>query len=118
MIEFPIDPTPFVIPYAIVVFLCPWIVYGSFILRELALISKSGIYKQHLGLKRYAVIREFRKNNPQANYLHRKAIRWGITTGIMWITGFIILGTTLYLMEENDLLINHSKGLYAPSENK
>jgi len=117
MINFPIDPTPFVIPYAIIVFLCPWIIYGAYLIRSMMLFAREGLYRQHL-FNRTEARNEIRKTNPEIDHIYKKAIRWLIITLGMWIIGFTVLGTTLYLMEENNLLINHSKGLYAPNETK
>ena len=118
MIEFPIDPTPFVIPYAIIIFLLPWIICASFMIRNMAFLSKKGLLNWGLDFEKQKLAREFMKSDPQARSLYKQLKRWMIITIALWVGGFAVLGTTLYLMEENDLLINHSKGLYGPNENK
>ena len=122
MIQFPLDPTHFVVPYAIVVFLLPWLISAAYAMRELRLLYQSGVLAEMLKVpildfKAQRTMRlRFYEEHPVADALHRRLIRCAIITIALWVVGFTILGSTLYWMEKNDLLINHSKGLYGPSE--
>lgn len=39
-------------------------------------------------------------------------------TATFWLAGFVIIGATRYFVDANDLLINHSKGVYGPDDRK
>ena len=122
MIQFPIDPTPFVIPYVILIFLLPWGLAASFLIRELALAQREGQLSRLMGftglsiIERIKAAREYRGSNPLAMRLHQKTVQWALITILLWIVGFVLLGSTLFIMDRNDLLINHSRGLYGPHE--
>jgi hypothetical protein len=122
MIQFPIDPTPFLIPYALIVFFLPWLVAAVFVLRGLKLLYQSGVMNELNKLspfsfrERREIHRRYLKQNPEAAWVHKNAVRWGILTLAAWVVGFVLIGGTLYWMDQNDLLIDHSSGLYGPKE--
>ena len=57
-------------------------------------------------------VKAFRKENTKSKYLYGKVKRWFVITILSWVLGFIVLGITLFTLEQNNLLINHSKGIY------
>jgi hypothetical protein len=122
MIQFPMDPTPFVIPYGIVVFALPWFITAVYALREMRLLYQAGVMEQANKLspfafrERRALHLRFLQQNPVAALIHRRAIRWGVATLTAWVVGFALLGATLFWMDRHDLLIDHSRGLYGPDE--
>ena len=103
----PIDPTPYVIPYAIVVFLCPWIVYASIIVRHCWLLKKNNISSNFLFEKSddRAKRIEFLRTNQESLNLRRKAVRWMVIVLLCWIIGFAFLAGTLLVLGINDMLI-------------
>ncbi len=118
MIECPIDPAPFVIPYIVIVFLFPWIICAISMIRNVVYLAQNGLLYWGLNSEKYKLARQFIRTDPQAHGLYKQLKRWILITAVLWIGGFIILGATLYLMEEHNMLINHSKGLYGPNESK
>ena len=122
MIRFPIDPTPYVIPYAIAVFVLPWIITVYFMLRTNAYIRKNPQlpgHKNYAGLSafgRLKAVRTLSKASPVIAHLYRKVIRCVIVTITAWVVGFAILSGTLWCLNNHDLLIDHSRGLYGPDE--
>ncbi len=117
MIKFPINPTPFVIPYAIIVFVIPWLITAFYFIKFIALAIKNkqfaAIGLSGISIKKiFEARKEFLTNNQEANVLNRKVIKLAISTIVIWVIGFISLGVTLFILESNNLLINHSKGIY------
>lgn len=94
---FPIDPTPIIIPYAIIVFLFPWLVFVYFCLRRWGIISNK--------------FPRFDKTT-DSDSIGKIQIKWMLITFLCWFLGFALMAGTLFLLEENNLLINHSKGIY------
>jgi len=111
---FPINPTPFVLVYAFIVFFCPWCIYIICLIRELRfLINNDIIHFFNLDFfKMWRITKQFRKNNPEAKYFYRKVKIWFVITLVSWLIGFFLLAITLYILECNNLLVNHSKGMY------
>lgn len=97
----PVDPSPYIALYGAVVFLTPWVIYGSFIVRKLLYARSRGI--SLFSMEASARIRALRQADPFAAYLHQRCLRWFVITAIMWFVGFAVLGLTLYLL--------HSRGL-------
>ncbi|MFQ5846553.1 MAG: hypothetical protein ACE5IQ_02645 [Candidatus Methylomirabilales bacterium] len=116
--NFPIDVTPYVMVYAAVVFLCPWLILASYLLRELRVLRKHGLLGLTTNAEVWNEIQSFRKTNPESKYLYGKVKQWMKITLTFWVTGFVILCAALYLLDANDLLINHSKGIYGRDECK
>lgn len=116
--RFPIDATPYVMVYSAIVFLCPWLIFTSYLLRELQVLRKHKLLRWLINTREWQSIQEFRKTNAESQYLYGKVKTWMKITLTFWIAGFVILGATLYLMDANDLLINHSKGIYGPDDRK
>jgi hypothetical protein len=122
MIQFPLDPTPYMIPYVIIVFLAPWMISASYIIRELRLAYRSGVLGELMVLPpsafraRRDIITRFFKTNTEVADLHKRLVRWCIVTIAAWVFGFLLLGAALFWMDQNDFMINHSMGLHGPGE--
>lgn len=116
------DPTPYVIPYAIVVFVLPWVISLYYVIRLKAFIHKNPQlpgYKDYNGISnvaRHKAGRTLCKASPVIAHLYSRVIRWAIVTISSWVIGFALLGVTLWQLNNHDLLIDHSRGLYGPNE--
>ena len=62
--------------------------------------------------KKYENLKEIRKSDPILEHKHYQTIRWLKITLTSWILGFIFLAVTLFILEKNNLLINHIKGIF------
>ncbi len=116
---FPLDPTPFVIPYAILVFVVPFIVFLYYNLQKFIFVCKeedSPFWIFYSLKEKLRIVRELTQKNPEYKIISRKVEKMLVVTLFCWILGFTILCTTVFLMDQNNLLINHSKGLYGSSE--
>jgi hypothetical protein len=98
----PIDPTPFVAVYVVLVFLVPWLIYMSFIVRGLMYARSCGI--PLLSSAASAQIRALRETDDRAAFLHRRSFRWLIILVIVWPVGFAVLGLTLYLLHRQGIV--------------
>ena len=95
----PIDPTPYVAVYGVLVFLAPWLIFGSYIIRSL-------VYARGKGISLFswtggAEIRALRQTDSYAAFLHRRSLRWLVITLAMWIVGFALLGLTLFFLHRS-----------------
>lgn len=90
MMKFPIDPTPYVILYVFIFFILPF-----------SVLSKNQI--------KYVYKLYFSERD---EVLEKIVKKWFFITLISWVIGFFLLGLVLFILESNNLLINHSKGLY------
>jgi hypothetical protein len=115
---FPIDPTPFIIPYAVVFFLLPWLIYVVLLFsNSFDLIKKSEKkYKLFIPFLSLKEANNIYKSNSDSLKKYKKLKKWLLICVISWIAGFFLLALILFIMESNNLLINHSKGLYGPNE--
>lgn len=103
---FPIDPTPYVVIYAVIVFLCPWAIYTSYLIRELRVLRRNDVIDWFsITGEQWQKIKEFRKTNPESRYLYGKAKQWMRLTFICWVLGFTILAITLVVLSANGLLL-------------
>jgi hypothetical protein len=110
---FPIDPSPYAAVYAIAVFLCPWCIYGYFVIKEY--IHIAGHYQEFLfifKIKTFKEIKATREKDEKWKTLHANTIKWLKITILSWLLGFIFLASIMYWLESHNLLINHSKGIY------
>ena len=98
----PVDPTPFVAVYVVIVFVLPWLICVSFILRKLHYASKSGI--SLLSFDASAQIRALRQVDPYAAGLHRRGLKWLVITLCLWLVGFAILILALYLLRKQGIV--------------
>lgn len=116
---FPLDPTPFVFAYVIAVFIFPWAVFCSYLIREWNYLKQKKVVGWlWVHPRQWSKIWEFRNTDPRSKYLFGKVKQWMFITFVAWVVGFVILGVTLYLLDANDLLINHSKGIYDPRKQR
>jgi hypothetical protein len=90
----PIDPTPYVAVYGLLMFLVPWLIFGSYIIRGLVYARGKGICL--FSLTGGAEIRALRQTDSHAAFLHRRSLRWLVITLALWIVGFALLGLTLF----------------------
>jgi hypothetical protein len=98
-----VDPTPYIVVYGAVVFLTPWLIYGSFIVRGLLYARSKGI-----GLFSWTAsddIRLLRQADSRAAFLHKRSLRWLIITGVMWLLGFAVMCLTLYLLHTKGIIV-------------
>jgi len=98
----PIDVTPYVALYGVVVFLVPWLVFASYIVRGL-------VYARGKGISLFswtggAQIRALRNGDSYAAFLHRRSLRWLLITLGMWVVGFAVMGTTLFLLHRRGIV--------------
>ncbi len=109
----PINPTPYVLIFIILVFLCPWSVLCTYVIYDVRILSKNNVFSFDLNpIRALRKVSKFREKNDKSKYLNEKVKKWLIITLISWVIGFLCLGITLFLLEKNNLLINHSKGIY------
>ncbi len=96
------DPSPFLVVYGTVVFLLPWLVYASYIVRGLMYAHSKGI-----GLFSWpsaASMRALRQIDSRAAFLYQRAKRWFFITLIMWVGGFTAMGVTLYVLHQRGIV--------------
>src|SRR5690349_12893005 len=91
-----INPDPYIAVYAVVVFLVPWLIYGSFIVRGLTYARSKGI--RLFSWTASTDIRALRETDGYAAWLHRRTLRWLVIMGATWFLGFAVLCLTLYLL--------------------
>lgn len=97
-----IDPDPVLVVYGVVVFLLPWLVYGSYIVRGLMYARSRGI-----GLFSWqsaASLRVLRQTDSRAAFLYQQAKRWFVITLIMWVGGFTLMGVALYWLHHRGIV--------------
>ena len=97
-----IDPTPYVAIYGLLVFLLPWLIYGSYIIRGLAYARSKGICL--FSIAGGAQIRALRQIDSHAALLHRRSLRWLVITLVMWVSGFVIMCLTLYSLHRRGVV--------------
>jgi hypothetical protein len=98
----PIDPAPYLVVYGVLVFLVPWLIYGSFIVRGLLYARSRGI--SLFSSTSSARIRELRRTDSRASFLHQRTVRWFFITLAMWFVGFAVMGLTLYLLHRRGIV--------------
>ena len=98
----PIDPSPYLVVYGVLVFLLPWLIYVNFIVRGLLYARKRGI--SLFSKTASDEIRALRQTDSHASLLHRRAWRWFFITLAMWPIGFAIMCVTLFLLHQHDVV--------------
>jgi hypothetical protein len=98
----PIDPTPFVALYVVLVFVPPWVIYGSFVVRSLVYARSRGI--SLFSATASAQIRLLRQTDSRAALLHRCSWRWLVITLAAWVAGFAGLCLTLYVLHRSGIV--------------
>jgi hypothetical protein len=98
----PVDPSPYLAVYGVIVFLVPWLIYGSFIIKGLLYARKHGI--SLFSLDAGPRIRALRQTDPYAAHLHQRSCRWLLIVAVMWFAGFAVLGLTIYLLHERGVV--------------
>ena len=98
----PIDPTPYVAVYGVLVFFVPWLILGSYIVRGLVYAHSRGI--SLLSWRGGAEIGALRQTDSYAAFLHRRSLRWFVITLAMWVVGFALLGLTLYFLHRKGIV--------------
>ena len=98
----PIDPSPYVAAYGVLVFLVPWLIYASFIVRSLLYARRRGV--SLFSHTASAEMRALVLSDRHAAFLKRRAWRWFFITLTMWFAGFAVLGLTLYLLHRRGLV--------------
>ncbi len=98
----PIDPSPYLVIYGVLVFLAPWLIYGSYIVRGLMYARSKGIFL--FSWTGGAQIRALRQTDSHAAFLHQRSLRWFIITLVMWLVGFAVMGLTLYLLHRRGIV--------------
>src|SRR5262245_12470919 len=98
----PVDPTPYVAVYGVLVFLVPWLIYGSFIVRSLFYARSRGI--SLFSPTASAQMRALVLSDSHAALLKRRAWRWLFITLGMWLVGFGVLCLTLYLLHRRGIV--------------
>jgi hypothetical protein len=98
----PIDPDPYLVVYGVLVFLVPWLIYGSFIVRGLLYARSRGI--SLFSFTASAQIRKLRRTDNRAAFLHQRTLRWLVITLTMWVIGFAVMCLTLYLLHRRGIV--------------
>jgi len=102
----PIDPTPYVAVYVIVVFLGPWLVFAWLLWREWSFVRSHGIVVTAQNWQtEWPRLKRFRAEDPRARYLHGLVTKWLRVTLVMWVVGFVILGSVLFLLARAGILL-------------
>jgi hypothetical protein len=98
----PIDPSPYLVVYGVLVFLAPWLIYGSFIVRALLYARSRGISLWSSTARRE--MQELRRTDSHAALLHQRSFRWFFITLAMWFGGFAIMCLTLFLLHKRGIV--------------
>ncbi len=102
----------YVLVYSILVFFCPWCVFIIYVICELRFLSKNNVYVSFdlNPIRALQKVSKFRKENEKSKFLYGKVKKWLIIMLISWVIGFMILVITFFILDKNNLLINHSSG--------
>ena len=96
----PIDPTPYAAVYATIVFLCPWTVFAYMLWREWRFEGSRGFAVTVQNWRtEWPRLKRFRSEDPDARRLYGLARKWLRITIIMWIVGFVVLGSVLFFLD-------------------
>ncbi|MFO1513941.1 MAG: hypothetical protein U1F83_13660 [Verrucomicrobiota bacterium] len=98
----PFDPSPYVAVYGVLVFLVPWLIYGSFIVRSLLYARSRGI--SLFSRTASAEMQALYQSDSHAALLKRRAWRWLFITLTMWFVGLAVMGLTLYLLHRRGIV--------------
>ena len=98
----PIDPSPYVVAYGVLVFLAPWLVFMSFNICKLLYAWRNGIPLWSYGAS--ARIRSLRQTDPYAAHLHQRCARWMKITLVMWLVGFALLNAAIYVLHSSGII--------------
>jgi hypothetical protein len=98
----PIDPTPYLAVYGVLVFLMPWLIYGSYIIRGLMYARTRGI--SLVSWTASAEIRALRLTDSHAAFLHQRSLRWLIIMLVMWLVGFTVMCLTLFWLHRRGIV--------------
>jgi hypothetical protein len=98
----PTDPTPFVVIYVALVFVPPWVICGSFVVRSLVYAHRRGI--SLFSSTAPGQIRMLRQTDDRAALLDRCSRRWMVITLAAWVAGFVGLCLTLYLLHRSGIV--------------
>jgi len=98
----PIDPTPYVAVYGVLVFLVPWLIFGSYIVRGL-------VYAHGQGISLFswtggAEIRALRRTDSYSAFFHRQSLRWLVITLALWVVGLVLLGLALLFLHRKGIV--------------
>ncbi len=105
----PIDPTPYVIIYTILIFVLPWFIFTTYLIK--ALFRSHQLNASIFTFDGYSYIKELIKTDASLKILYTKLKKWLIIVLFMWLIGAFILVVTLYSLNSNNLLINSNNGI-------
>jgi hypothetical protein len=101
----PLDPTPYAAAYAIIVFLCPWMVFAYLLWREWSFARSRGIVVTAQNWRtEWPRLKQLRTEDPEARRLYRLVTRSLRLVWLIWIVGFIVLGGALFLLDRAGIL--------------
>jgi len=98
----PIDPSPYLVVYGVLVFLVPWLIYGSFIVRALLYARSRGISLWSPAAREK--MQELRRTDSHAALLHQRTLRWFIITLAAWLVGFAVMCLTLLILHKRGIV--------------
>ena len=98
----PIDPSPYVAIYGVLVFVVPWLICGSFVVRSLLCARSRGI--SLFSRTASAEMRALFQTDSRAAFLKHRAWRWFFVTLTMWCVGFAVLCLALYLLHRQGIV--------------
>jgi hypothetical protein len=102
------DPT-LLVPITLgVIFLVPWSIYGSFIVRGLMYAKSRGI--SLCSSDAHAQMKALRGADAYAAFLHRRARRWLVITLATWFITFAAVCLTLWILHRRGV-ISSSDGM-------
>jgi hypothetical protein len=98
----PTDPTLYVAVYGLLVFLLPWSIFGSYVMRSLMYARNHdiGVFSWIASQK----MRRLRQRDNYAAFLHQEVRRWLFITLVMWIVGSAVLAAALYLLHQQGIV--------------
>lgn len=98
----PIAPSPYLVVYGVLVFLVPWLIYGSFLVRAMLYARSRGISLWSFTAREE--MRELRRTDSHAALLHRQSFRCFFITVAMWFGGFAVMCLTLLLLHKRGIV--------------
>ncbi len=105
----PINPTPYIVVYAILIFVLPWLIFTTYLIK--ALFRSHQLNASIFTFGGYSYIKELIKTDTTLKILYTKLKKSLIIVLFMWLVGAFILVVTLYSLNSNNLLINSNNGI-------
>jgi hypothetical protein len=107
----PIDPTPYAAVYAVIVFVCPWLVFAYLLWREWSFAKSRGIVVTAENWRtEWSRLKRLRAEDPEAGRLYGLLTKSLRIMWVIWIVGFVVLSGALFLLDRAGILVGpHSR---------